>query len=345
MTIAIRPGTLEIDRLPAVGLLARHLNPAYDMARFDWLHTRNPAGPGRFWIAFDSATGETVGTAAAFPRLFAVGGREERGWVLGDFCVSDRYRSLGPALKLQRSCLELAADSDTPFCYDFPSRSMMTVYHRLRIAPRGEMRRLVKLLSVRRKLTAITGWPRLAGAFARVLDVVLALRPRVRAVPGLTLDLHVGPCGEEFSDLAEMESASYGICLKRSAAYLNWRYRENPTGHYEILTARREGRLVGYAVFTLDGGSAMLADLFGVQDEAMLAALVRAVSATARQRGCASLGVALFDSHPWVAMFRELGFARREASPFVLSASPDSTVNRAMHTEGGLFLMSGDRDS
>ena len=72
MAIAIRPGTLECDRLPAIGLLARHLNPAYDTARFDWLHTQNPAGPGRFWMAVDSDTGESVGTAAAFPRLFSV---------------------------------------------------------------------------------------------------------------------------------------------------------------------------------------------------------------------------------------------------------------------------------
>lgn len=74
MAIAIRPGTLEADRLSVIGLLARHLNPAYDAARFDWLYTKNPAGPGRFWIAFDAATGEAVGTAAAFPDCSVSGG-------------------------------------------------------------------------------------------------------------------------------------------------------------------------------------------------------------------------------------------------------------------------------
>ena len=176
MTIAIRAGTLELDRLPAIDLLARHLNPAYDTARFDWLHTRNPAGPGRFWMAVDSATGETVGTAAAFPRLFSVDGREERGWVLGDFCVSERHRSLGPALKLQRSCLDLAADSATPFCYDFPSQAMMTVYRRLRIVPRGQMRRLVKLLRVDHKLGALARVPYVSRAVARIIDLLLGLR-------------------------------------------------------------------------------------------------------------------------------------------------------------------------
>lgn len=178
MAIAIRPGTLEADRLSVIGLLARHLNPAYDAARFDWLYTKNPAGPGRFWIAFDAATGEAVGTAAAFPRLFSVGGREERGWVLGDFCVSDRHRSLGPALKLQRSCLNLVADTRTPFCYDFPSRTMMVVYERLRIAPRGQMRRLVKLLRIESKLAGIPGLAHVASGLGRVLDGVRTLRGR-----------------------------------------------------------------------------------------------------------------------------------------------------------------------
>ncbi|MFI5328539.1 MAG: hypothetical protein ACHQ7H_20050 [Candidatus Rokuibacteriota bacterium] len=344
MAIAIRPGTLELDRLPAIGLLARHLNPAYDTARFDWLHSRNPAGPGRFWMAVDSATGETVGTAAAFPRLFSVGGREERGWVLGDFCVSDRHRSLGPALKLQRSCLDLAADAATPFCYDFPSRAMMTVYQRLRIAPRGQMRRLVKLLRVEHKLSAIAGFRRAARAIGRVLDGVRALR---RGLPttsrGLALAVHTGPFGEEFSRLADAESPSYGMCVMRSAAYLNWRYRENPTAAFEVVTARQRERLVGYAVFTRDGTGATLVDLFGTQDRRILRALVWAVSGVVRQQGGASLNVSLLDSHPWVGLFRRWGFARREASPFVLSTASGSSVDTAMDT--GLFLMSGDRDS
>lgn len=344
MAIGIRPGTLDADRLSAIGLLARHLNPAYDTARFDWLHTRNPAGPGRFWMAVDLATGETVGTAAAFPRLFSVRGCEERGWVLGDFCVSDRHRSLGPALKLQRSCLDLAADARTPFCYDFPSRAMMTVYQRLRITPRGQMRRLVKLLRIEHKLAELTGLPGVARSIGGVLDGFRALRRRLPTTSrGLSLDLHSGPFGEEFSQLAEHESASYGICLKRSAAYLNWRYRDNPTAAFEIVTARRQGRLVGYAVFTRDGAGATLVDLFGSQERRILAVLVRAASAVARQRGGASLSVSLPDSHPWVGLFRRLGFARREATPFMLSAATGSSVDTAIDSE--LFLMSGDRDS
>jgi hypothetical protein len=346
MAIAIRPGTLPSDRQPAVGLLARHLNPAYDAERFDWLHSRNPAGPGRFWLAVDSETGETIGTAAAFPRLWSVGGREERGWVLGDFCVSDSHRSLGPALKLQRTCLELAAESGTPFCYDFPSRQMMTVYRRLRIEPRGEMRRFARVLRVEGKLAERTGMRWLGRTVGRAVDWVLGLGSRFPLTIGdCAVDFHRGACGPEFSALAEAESAGYGVCLKRSADYLNWRYRDNPTARHEILTARRGGRLAGFAVFTHDASTATLVDLFGVREPAVLSALVRGAVAVARGRGCATLNVSLLDSHPWVAMFRRLGFRPREASPVVVNAAPESTVTRALAGQTDLFLMFGDRDS
>ena len=129
--------------------------------------------------------------------------------MLGDFCVSDRHRSLGPALKLQRSCLDLAADAGTPFCYDFPSRAMMTVYQRLRIAPRGQMRRLVKLLRIEQQAGRDrSASPRVAGRLGRVLDGVRALRRRFPARPdGLSLAVHAGPLRRGVLSLADAESA------------------------------------------------------------------------------------------------------------------------------------------
>lgn len=124
---------------------------------------------------------------------------------------------------------------------------------------------------------------------------------------------------------------------------MNWRYRDNPTASYETVTARRQGRLVGYAVCTLDASGGTLVDLFGRQERGILTVLAHAVATVVRQRGVASLSVSLFDAHPWVKLFGRLGFLRREASPVVLSAAPSSTMEKA--AEAGLFLMAGDRDS
>src|SRR5580658_7630313 len=106
MRIIIRPADLERDRDVLVRTLAQYLTPTSNQTRFDWLYHRNPHGPTRAWLAFDGDTGEVVGASAAFARRVVAEGIGKTGWVLGDFCIADKYRSLGPALQLQKATLQ-----------------------------------------------------------------------------------------------------------------------------------------------------------------------------------------------------------------------------------------------
>src|SRR5579885_1734712 len=112
MTLEVRLADLENDSKPLVALLNSQLSPDIDSARFDWLYRRAPHGKGKVWLAKDLDSGELVGAAAAFPRQIFWKGRMESGCVLGDFCVSTKYRSLGPALQLQRKCMEAISTRD-----------------------------------------------------------------------------------------------------------------------------------------------------------------------------------------------------------------------------------------
>jgi hypothetical protein len=342
--IGVRPATLDSDRGAAIELLRSNLNPAYDVARFEWLYRANPAGRGRLWLAVDSTTGEAVGTAGVFPRQFTVDGRAALSWVLGDFCIGERYRALGPALTLQRACLEVAADPGACFWYDFPSKAMVTVYRRLRIEPRGVVHRLVRPLRLDHKLAEFIRLPRLARGVSVIVNRALARRYRCD-VPGVTIERHAGPCGDEFTRLADSEAAAYGVCVRRSAAYLNWRYRADPTVGHEILTARSEGRLLGYVVLTVRADTGTLTDLFGVRDRRILAALADAAVRRASERKCASVVVSLLDTHPWMRMFRGLGFVARDSNHFMLVPSSSSAAGQVVERPARLFLMYGDRDS
>ena len=346
MAVTIRPGSGVADQTSAIALFARHLNPRYDAERFEWLYRRNPAGAGQLWLAVDGETEEVVGTAGVFPRVFSVAGRDIVCWALGDFCVAEGYRALGPALKLQRACLAPAAEPGGGFCYDFPSQAMMTVYRRLGITPSGQVRRFVKLLRVDGKISALAGLPRIGKAIGWLLNGILALRDHRRSTPaGLTVALHEGWCGEEFSRLAESESRWYGVCVKRTAGYLDWRYLANPVERHEILTARLAGRLVAYAVLTCSRNQATLVDLFGTPEISVLGSLIRATAAVARRRGSESLSVFVRESHPWADMFDRLGFVPRESSPFVMALGDKCEATGAAVEPSNLFLMHGDRDS
>ncbi len=344
MRITVRPAVLEAERDLLIQALFRYLTPLSDARRFDWLYRNNPHGSAQAWIATEAGNSNVVGVAAAFPRRVVVGGEEKLGYVLGDFCINASYRSLGPALQLQRACLADLASGHLAFWYDFPSESMMAVYGRLEIKPRGRMVRFAKPLRADRKIRELVKVQRVARALSKCANVALALRDgHAGDFSEWMLAMHEGACGEDFTALAERVGAGYGVCVQRSAEYLNWRFLAHPHRRHEILTARANGALLAYAIFTQDGEDATLVDLFGVEDPAMLTSLLVDVVAILRQRGVITLSAPLFASHPWVGLFQRLGFRPRESSPVVYTlvhptAGHDSTCSK-------WFFMAGDRDS
>jgi hypothetical protein len=344
--LVIRGGDVQADRPLALEMFRRHLNPRYDAARFDWMYRRNPHGPGRLWVAADTGDGSVAGVAGAFPRRMYVGGREEIAWVLGDFCVSDRHRSIGPALSLQRACLAAVSAEAIPFCYDFPSPRMMAVYRRMGIGPFGQMVRLRRLLRVEGRVDRFLRVPGvLRGAVGALGNRLLARRIlRGQTTPGLMVALHDGLCGDEFSAVASRCAAQHGVSVQRSAEYLNWRYLENPFCRHEIMTARRAGVLEGYAIFNeQDSGAATVVDMLAA-DAPTVVALVRGVVALTWRRGLETVTVTLLASHPWVRLLERAGFRARETSPVVVYVSPAVTPSEM--SEGlAWHLLCGDRDS
>jgi hypothetical protein len=343
MIVKIRPGDIESDRDTAIRLLRKHVNPSYDHRRFDWLYHAGPAGQGRLWMAEDASTGEMVGMAGAFPRRIVTEHGPIIGWLLGDFCVTETHRALGPALQLQRACLDDLAADGVPFCYDFPSRSMEAIYRRMRIGPSLQFRRLVRPLRVSHRLRHRGG--ALAGAAGRVLDLALGwgCRPP-RLARGLEVALHVGRCGEEFSELARRVGVTNGICGERSAEYLNWRYLDGPLDRHELLTARSSGTLVGYVVVAREARTATLVDMLSVADDAVSVGLVRHAVARLWTQGVTDVRAAMVAPDSWLARLTRIGFRPRGETPAVVHALPGAGAVSTTLQHSTWFLTHGDRD-
>ena len=132
--------------------------------------------------------------------------------------------------------------------------------------------------------------------------------------------------------------------LDRSAEYLNWRYISNPLARHEIVTARRNGRLVGYVVWTRGGEDASIVDFFGEDDAGMARRLVAEIMALAQERGVMTLSVSMNEAHPWLSLFCEMGFRVRDSVPVVII--PSKTFPHKIDPQlTGWYLMQGDRDS
>jgi hypothetical protein len=330
------------DRALLMDLLSRNLSPDAGGRRFEWLYLENPHGPARAWIATEESTERGLGAAAAFPRRLLVRESVRLGYVLGDFCIDQHHRSLGLALQLQRVCLEQIGS--TPLAYDFPSERMMAIYRRMQVSAAGQLVRWAKPLRTNRKIGNLVRSPALAGLLAAPFNELLKWMD-LGSFPnsGWTIVYHEGSCKEEFTHLAHSVGSRYGSCVERSAEYLNWRYLRHPLVHHEILSARHDGELRGYVVFSHTDEDAKIVDLFGFSDTRMWTALVARVVALLRDRGVVTLSIPALASSPWTGLLKGWGFHPREVTPIVvygpgeMSASDENTSS--------WFLMDGDRES
>src|SRR6266850_372300 len=344
MPLQIRRAELESDCAALTELLRRNLAPEADSRRFEWLYRESPHGAARAWLAVESESGSVVGAAAAFPRRMYFDGFEKKGWVLGDFCLDAKHRSLGPARQLQRACLRGATNAPFEFCYDFPSLAMMAVYKRLGIQPSGNLVRWARPLRLERKLEPIVRSKLIVRALGTIGNVFFRRRGWKGSKGICELVLHEGRCGPEFTNLDSRVRERAGVFTVRTAEYLNWRYLDKPGVSYEILTAHREGGLIGFTVFSLEGEQGRIVDLCSSDEPEVIACLLDAITELLAARGAATVSLTAAVWHPWSTFFVRAGFRRREESPVVVHAPGGSCPFNATLI-ANWHLMQGERDS
>jgi GNAT superfamily N-acetyltransferase len=346
MGISIRSANLKRDRPLLVGFLQEFLTRQANEHRFDWLYLENPHGPARVWTAIEEANGRLVGVAAAFPRRVCDAKSTLPGYVLGDFCVHPGFRSLGPALQLQRACLEMMESSSPSLGYDFPSKTMVAVYRRLGAEPRECMLRLAKPLRVDRQIASRVKSRLVARGLGALGNRALNWRNvRLSARQSEEIALHDGACGEEFTILEAQVRNRDQLSVERTAEYLNWRFLAHPFQQFEFLTARRKNVLAAYLIFAHTGEDARIVDLRGVDDTDLLRNLVSQAVETLRKRGVMTVSVSVLAGHPYVKLFEKLGFRGRESCPVVLYPTATPSPGTGANHSDRWFLMDGDRES
>jgi hypothetical protein len=343
MSLRIRPADLDIDRGVLIDLICRYLSAEMDENKFQWLYQHGAHGPARAWLAEDEASRQVVGSAAAFPRKLRRGSQTIGGFVLGDFCMEVGYRSLGPSLKLQRACLAALEEPGFEFLYDFPSVSMMAVNHRIGLEQTGKLVRWAKPLRAEQKIREVMNSGLIVRSLSAVVDPLLARRGWRGNAHSCELQLHEGLCGPEFSEFDQQFAGQPGIRTVRDAEYLNWRYFGSPTPHYEMLTARQSGKLVGYVVSTATAEHASVVDLNAAEDDVLGRLLFGAVERL-RRLGAATVSLNAGDAHPWSELFARAGFTPREDAPIVVATKPGAALSKQEFRQNW-FVMRGERDS
>ncbi len=329
MAISVRPVDFDSEQQEFLNLLQRNLKDLPHARRFDWLYRNNPAGTAWSWFAYEKQTTKLVGVASLFPRAMWVGKEIRLCGQVGDFAIDISHRSLGPALMLQRVTFDPVNRGTLALCYDCPPDDRgMSTFRRLGIEPHCQMLRYAKLLKTDRQFARRIGTGKLAAGFALVGNRWLSLwNSRQPAVAGLDVSLYKGRFGEEFSVLDRQVGRSDVVRGRRSAADLNWRYRDDPLRDYEILTARKRGELVAFMVVSSVDQDAHIIDLFGSESANVALELLHATAEHLGTQPIQTLQAHIAAGSPLAALLQKADFRYRSQSARVVAyAQPDGEV-------------------
>jgi GNAT superfamily N-acetyltransferase len=212
--------------------------------RWQWQYAENPEREREgtaIWVAREGV--DVLGQYASMPVRLWWDGREVRSSWGMDVFLRPEARGKGVGARLFTAWsdhVEVALGLGlTPSSYG--------LFKKLRYHDVGPVPFLQKVMDARAVASR-----RLGAALGTVAGPVLALgwatlhreRARRSALSVGTIDAF----GSEFDSLWETARTSYTMCVRRDAAYLNWKYVRCPHRRYTLHAARREGRLAGFAV-------------------------------------------------------------------------------------------------
>ena len=287
MNLVLRSALLPVEQ----ELLIENLNRNLPLRNNRIVHTRrylNPLGPGWSWILTEKGTDALVATASSFPRSFWRNGEKVVCAQVVDFAVEAPYRSLGPAVQLQRATFEPVDKGEADLAYDCPPHDRgMSTFVRLGMTSVCEVVRYAHLLRSDEFVSHRLGTGPLTRPIIAMANAALRSRRYSRPMQGIEVFPHEGRFDEEFSSL-DQHVSSLGLArASRCAEELNWRYfREAALApeasaelpNYQVLVGRRRGELLGYAILLAQKNDVLcIVDLFGANLEEWGGTLIEAI--------------------------------------------------------------------
>lgn len=330
-----------------LSLWSRNL-PSATAARFDWMYAE---GDARTWFASDDES-VPIGAAGLMKRTFKVGDRLLPAGQAIDMNVDREHRSVGAALRLQRSVTETVLQDHLSLIYGTPNKQAQAVMRRVGYVALGNLQCWTKPLRSRSLLGRYLKWPMATRLAAPLVDIALKYRSpdayyrrSATVVTEITTEFD-----DRFDRLWERAARQFPIMGERSAAYLNWRFRDCPELDYRTLCLldRNSGELMGYVVYCVCDSSLGIADLL-FNDERACGVLLSEFVRVARQQRCCAIHMAFFGSSRLTNCLSRAGFFERPRDFTVMAHLGDNDAWNSspvdVRDQENWFLTEADSDS
>lgn len=300
-------------------------NTEMPSAQWAWRYLENGIDLKLIMLA-ESAAGDIIGQYALSPIRMKVDNKEIIGSFSLDTMVHPDWGGRGIFVELANAVYDVAAGSGIPLTYGFPNENS----HHGFINNLGwtdlckPFPILVKPISIRslvRSRFENERIARLIDSFARA-GYWLFTSGSIREPSASNYYVRrVEHFGREADLLWKRSSGIARISVIRDAAYLNWRFVQNPTEKYCILYAEQAGELSGYAVLKLvdDFGIRIgyIVDLLVLpEEETIVYALVKAALNYFTENDMDIAGCLMMTGGAYEKQLRKLGFLKAPARFF-----------------------------
>ncbi|WP_417386273.1 hypothetical protein [Gimesia sp.] len=239
------------DQEELISLINRNLKKK-DSQWFNWYQQQNPFGENLCWLAREETADKLIGSTGLFRRrmnyegeLFAVGQAEA-------INIDEAHRSAQAALKLQRALISHLPETDFHFIYGM-TESAAAVFKRCRYKQIGTFQHWVKPLRSEYKLKDYISNRILRKGATALVDLALrfySLESRTFLPRHLKVN-NDAQIDERFYQLFK-EHAHNLIMVERTREFLEWRFCNEPSTHFQIMTLEnREQELLGYLVYVI----------------------------------------------------------------------------------------------
>lgn len=206
----------------------------------DYLEWSNPL----IYLAINEE-GKIVGANSFFERKLSYEGRELTALQSENAMVSEEFRGKGILKKIISFALEDFKEEGYSCIYGFANNNSYISFLKLDFALLHDVNIYVKILNYSRMLRARFTKTPLAGAAGKVMDLFMNTFALAHS-KAYEIKLHEEIDQNMIDYISNCESDH--IHIKKDKQYLEWKYKNQPGGHYEFVEVSRSGSTAGIFV-------------------------------------------------------------------------------------------------
>lgn len=343
------------DRAEQARLFNAVFKKQVDAEALAWRYDRNPQGSSVSFVARPPG-GDGICGYACSPRRFVPRGDESCAALIGetgDVMTHPDWRKRGIFSSLDAACMEETKRRGWPAIFGLPNRHSAHIFLKLGWEQVGTIRHRTFLLKADAAARAERFREGRLGAWLTPFAARRMRRTRTR-LEAAAAELVVKPL-ERFPDeveaLSKAREPEFSIMVRRDAAYLNWRFRDNPSRMHRAfgVWSRSGEEFLGYAVLQVPRGDrkAWLVDLLAADERAELAAVSAALDA-AQELDASIVQANAIDGSHWDRLLERCGFVPPKETNFLIVIryvhDPEHPVVTGAREAAGWYLTDGDRD-